>query len=145
MSLYVAGWPVSGEKLSIFEFANSLSNIVWGAAKQLYFRSLVYELQTQTAFISTVGNFDSFLFWFRFNIPPSQCFWGGSSLRFHFYVYYMQLFVSLRKPFIRIGRAFCLVCDTDTISAKLNSEQPPSEPNTAHTKTFYQTFSTDTK
>lgn len=113
--------------------------------KQLYFRSLVYELQTQTAFISTVGNFDSFLFWFRFNIPPSQCFWGGSSLRFHFYVYYMQLFVSLRKPFIRIGRAFCLVCDTDTISAKLNSEQPPSEPNTAHMKTFYQTFSTDTK
>lgn len=37
------------------------------------------------------------------------------------YIYYMQLFVSLRKPFIRIGRAFCLVCDTDTIYAKLFS------------------------
>lgn len=58
---------------------------------------------------------------------------GGSSLRFHFYVYYMQLFVSLRKPFIRIGRAFCLVCDTDTISAKLfswtvsNHHQSPTQ------------------
>lgn len=145
--LYVARWPASGEKLSIFEFANSLSHIGWGAAKQLYFRSQVYELQTQTAFIWTVGNCDSFLFWFRFNIPPSQCFWG-KFITFSFLCILHAIVCKPSKTFYSDWKSILFslwhwhyLCE----AFQLNREQPPSEPNTAHTKSFYQPCSTDTK